>query len=109
MKLPRTATVRKSFVSREYRQGQDRAAARCASAIRAPSTSCSPGIVHRHPQKSASRAYRLGQDNAGRLLVQFLQASEGELSSMCATSNTSSELRRQVGLVLQDPDSSTAR
>jgi ATP-binding cassette subfamily C protein LapB len=108
MKLPDERTVRKSFVTREIAAGNiDFRKVRFAY----------PG-VERYVLDQISFSIRAGEKvgiigrigsgktTLGRLLVNFYEASEGEilLDGVSIKQYHPAELRRQVGLVLQDPE-----
>jgi len=108
MKLPDERTVRKSFVSRSVTRGQiEFRKVRFAY----------PGIEHYvldqvsfsiAPGEKVGIIGRIGSGKTtiGRLLVNFYGASEGEIliDGVSIKQYHPAELRRQVGLVLQDPE-----
>jgi len=108
MQLPDERTVRKSFVTREITSGNiEFRKVRFAY----------PGIEHYvldqisfsiKPGEKVGIIGRIGSGKTtlGRLLVNFYEASEGEilLDGVAIKQYHPAELRRQVGLVLQDPE-----
>ena len=108
MKLPDERTVRKSFVSREIAKGKielRKVRFRYPGAEHFVLDQVSFTI---NPGEKVGIIGRIGSGKTtlGRLLVNFYEASEGEvfIDGVSIKQYHPSELRRQVGLVLQDPE-----
>ncbi|HWV02037.1 MAG TPA: type I secretion system permease/ATPase [Devosia sp.] len=108
MKLPDERTVRKSFVSREIDKGRielRKVRFRYPGAEHFVLDQVSFGIK---PGEKVGIIGRIGSGKTtlGRLLVNFYEASEGEvfIDGVSIKQYHPAELRRQVGLVLQDPE-----
>lgn len=108
MKLPDERTVRKSFVSRDIAKGRielRKVRFRYPGAEHFVLDQVSFNIK---PGEKVGIIGRIGSGKTtlGRLLVNFYEASEGEvfIDGVSIKQYHPAELRRQVGLVLQDPE-----
>jgi len=108
MKLPDERTVRKSFVSRDIAKGRielRKVRFRYPGAEHLVLDQVSFNIK---PGEKVGIIGRIGSGKTtlGRLLVNFYEASEGEvfIDGVSIKQYHPAELRRQVGLVLQDPE-----
>ena len=108
MKLPDERTVRKSFVSRDISQGKIE-----MRKVRFRYPNAEHHVLDQvsftiNPGEKVGIIGRIGSGKTtlGRLLVNFYEPQEGEvfIDGVSIKQYHPSELRRQVGLVLQDPE-----